>query len=896
MKKLTSIDDLIALRKHLSNEGVLAPNKKRIRVCCGTACRANNSLKLVDKLHTDAQSKKTDIEIITTGCQGLCQMGPVMTIEPQGYFCHKVKPERAEDVISRIIKDEKPLWDLLFRRYIGEKPAYFIHDVPFYRKQQRIALRNNGRIDPTNILHYIATGGYRALEKALSTMTAQHVLEEVKKANLRGRGGAGFPAGVKWEHTQKAPDPVKLVIANGDEGDPGAFMDRSIMEGDPHSVLEGMLLCAYAIGAQQGIIYVRHEYPLAVKHLKIAIKQAEDSGLLGKNILGKGFDFRVQIKEGAGAFVCGEATALVASIEGERGFPNPRPPRLSEHGGGPWGYPANLNNIETYACVPPIIEKGAAWFLKTGTATSPGTKVFALTGKVKNTGLVEVPMGITLREIIFDIGGGIIGNKKFKAVQTGGPSGGCIPEQYLDLPIDFDSLAKVGSIMGSGGMVVMDEDNCIVDIAKFFLSFCQAESCGKCYPCRVGTFQMLQILEKITSGQGEEGDIEKLETLGRYIKNSALCGLGKSAPNPVITTIKYFREEYEEHVRDKYCRAFVCQGLGQVSLNTDICYQCKRCMDICPYEAIRESEEGLFYIDQVFCQRCKACFTVCPLGAIEIKEQPVLFIDKELCYFCRNCINICRVDAIKETSTGFMIDSTLCKRCGDCFKVCLMGAIKYEKEGKLLRKGIAAPVEVIVEKEEVIGEITIDEIRMDAEEKTCSVQKALTFLEEFIEGPMCGRCYPCSLGTEEAKIRLIRLSQHLDDATESDLQTLKRISSYMIESSYCKKGRDTGRFLAEKIESAEEEFRLHISGICPKRECISSIEYVVNPDLCVACGACAKRCKYDAIKGEAAESAAGFLPFEIKQKVCVRCGECVNVCPTGAIEVISRIKEELINK
>jgi NADH:ubiquinone oxidoreductase subunit F (NADH-binding)/MinD superfamily P-loop ATPase/(2Fe-2S) ferredoxin len=896
MRKLDSVDDLAALRQELSREGLLAPGKKRIRVCCGTACRANKSLNLVDELHTEVQRNNTDIEIITTGCQGLCQMGPVMTIEPQGYFYHKVKPKRAEDIISRTMKDEKPLWDLLFRRSIGEKPAYFIHDVPFYRKQQRIALRNNGGIDPTNILHYIAVGGYRALEKALSKMTPQQVLDEVKKSNLRGRGGAGFPAGIKWEHTKKAPDPVKLVIANGDEGDPGAFMDRSIMEGDPNSLLEGMLLCAYAIGAQQGIIYVRHEYPLAVKHLNIAIKQVEDLGLLGKNILGKGFDFSVQIREGAGAFVCGESTALVASIEGERGFPNPRPPRLSEHGGGPWGYPANLNNVETYACVPPIIEKGAGWFLKTGTAASPGTKVFALTGKVKNTGLVEVPMGITLREIIFDIGGGIIGNKKFKAVQTGGPSGGCIPEQYLDLPIDFDSLAKVGSIMGSGGMVVMDEDNCIVDVAKFFLSFCQAESCGKCYPCRVGTYQMLQILERIALGQGEEGDIEKLETLGRYIKNSALCGLGKSAPNPVLTTIKYFRDEYEEHVRDKYCRAFVCQGLGQVVLNADICYQCKRCMDICPYEAIKESEDGLFYIDQVLCQRCKACFSVCPLGAIEIHEQPVLFIDKELCYFCRNCINVCRVNAIKETSTGFMIDSTVCKKCGDCFKVCPMGAIKYEKEGRLLKKGIVAPVEVTAEKQEIIGEITIDEIRKDAEEKTCSVQKALTFIEEFIDGPMCGRCYPCSLGTEEAKIRLIRLSQHRDDASESDIQALERIAFYMIEGSYCKKGRDTGRFLAEKIESAEEEFRLHLSGICPKRECISSIEYVVNPDLCVACGACVKRCKYDAIKGETTESAAGLLPFEINQKACVRCGQCVGVCPTGAIEVISRIKEELINK
>ena len=896
MKKLTSLDDLVALRRKLSNEGILAPGKKRIKVCCGTACRANHSLRLVDELRSEVQKNKTDIELVTTGCQGLCQMGPVMTIEPQGYFYHKVRPERAEDVVSRTMKDEKPLWDLLFRRSLGEKPAYFIHDVPFYRKQQRIALRNNGRIDPTNILHYIAVGGYRALEKALSNMTPQQVLEEVKTANLRGRGGAGFPAGIKWEHAKKASDPVKLVIANGDEGDPGAFMDRSIMEGDPHSLLEGMILCAYSIGAQRGIIYVRHEYPLAVKHLHIAIKQAHDLGLLGKNILGKGFDFTVQIREGAGAFVCGEATALVASIEGERGFPNPRPPRLSEHGGGPWGYPANLNNIETYACVPPIIEKGAAWFLKTGTATSPGTKVFALTGKVKNTGLVEVPMGMTLREIIFDIGGGIIGNKKFKAVQTGGPSGGCIPEQYLDLPIDFDSLAKVGSIMGSGGMVVMDEDTCIVDIAKFFLSFCQAESCGKCYPCRIGTYQMLQILEKITTGQGEEGDIDKLEKLGRYIKNSALCGLGKSAPNPVLTTIQYFRTEYEEHVKDKYCRAFVCQGLGQVLLNADICYQCKRCMDICPYEAIKESEDGSFYVDQVRCQRCKACFSVCPLGAIEIHEQPTLFIDKELCYFCRNCINICRVDAIKETSTGFMIDSSICKKCGDCFKVCAMGAIKYEKEGKLLRKGTVAPVALLAEKEESIGEITIDEIRKDAEEKTCSVQQALTFIEEFIAGPMCGRCYPCSLGTEEAKIRLIRLSQHPDDASESDIEAIKRIAFFMTEGSYCKKGRDTGRFLAEKVESAQQEFRLHLSGICPKRECISLIEYVVNPDLCIACGACAKRCKYDAIKGKTAESSGGFLPFEIKKNMCVRCGECVRVCPTGAIEVISRIKEELINK
>ncbi len=894
MNRLHSLHELAALRKELSAKEILSPGKKRMRVCCGTACRANHSLALVGGIREEAHNHDADIEVISTGCQGLCELGPVMTVEPPGYFYHKVTPERAGDIVARAVHDDKPVWDLLFRRSIGERPAFFISDVPFYVKQQRIALRHNGRIDPTDILQYIAVGGYKALEKALSSMLPEQVLNEVKAANLRGRGGAGFPAGIKWEHTRRAPGKVKLVIANGDEGDPGAFMDRSIMEGDPHSLLEGMTLCAYAIGAQKGLIYVRHEYPLAVKHLQIAIQQANELGLLGKNILGSGFDFSVQVREGAGAFVCGEATALVASLEGQRGFPNPRPPRLSEPGGGPWGYPANLNNIETFACVPSIIEKGATWFLKTGTTSSPGTKVFALTGKVKNTGLVEVPMGITLREIIYDIGGGIIGNKKFKAVQTGGPSGGCIPEQYLDLPIDFDSLEKIGSIMGSGGMVVMDEDTCIVDIAKYFLSFCQAESCGKCYPCRIGTYQMLQILEKITSGKGEEEDIEKLERLGTYVQNSALCGLGKSAPSPVLTTIKYFRDEYEEHIREKYCRAFVCQGLGQVSINAEICYQCKRCIDICPYEAIRESNEGFFYVDQVRCQRCKACFTVCPLGAIEIHELPVLYIDKELCYFCRNCINICRVDAIKETSTGFMIDLDVCKKCEDCFKVCPMGAIKYEKEVRLLKAGAAAPVTIPTWQEQPVGEITIDEIRREAEEKTCAVQKALTFIEEFIEGPMCGRCYPCSLGTEEAKIRLIRLSQHLGGASEDDIAALRRIADFMIEGSYCKKGRDTGRFLSELLSTAEEEFRLHVAGTCPRRECISSIEYVVNPDLCVACGACAVRCVYDAIEGRKGDPSEGVSPFEILRNVCVRCGDCVSVCPTGAIEVISRVREEVV--
>ncbi len=686
MKRLDSVNDLIAFRDILLKEEVLAPGKKRIKVCAGTGCRANRSLKIVEELSRESQRTETEVEIMTTGCQGLCQKGPVMIIEPQGYFYHRVQPERAGDIISRTIKGEKPVWDLLYRRSIGEKPVCLIKEVPFYSKQIRVSLKNNGAIDPTNIYHYIAVGGYKALEKAFSKMTPEQVLDEVDKANLRGRGGAGFPAGKKWRHSKKSHGAVKFVIANGDEGDPGAFMDRSVMEGDPHSLLEGMLLCAYAIGARYGIIYVRHEYPLAVKNLGIAIKQAGDLGFLGKNILGTGLDFTIRIVEGAGAFVCGESTALIASVEGERGFPRPRPPRLSERGGGLWGYPTNLNNVETYACVPPIIENGADWFLGIGIPTSPGTKVFALTGKVVDTGLIEVPMGITLREIIFDIGGGIINNKKFKAVQTGGPSGGCIPEQYLDLHVDFDSLTKVGSIMGSGGMVVMDEDNCIVDVAKFFLSFTQAESCGKCPPCRIGTYQMLQILEKITSGNGEEGDIEELERLGKLVKAGSLCGLGQSAPNPVLTTIKYFREEYEEHIRDKYCRAKVCTGLGLLSINTDICYQCMRCMDTCPYDAIKESKEGGFYIDQVLCQRCKACYMACPLGAIEIKEQPVPIIDKEICYLCGRCKDVCRVNAIKETSTGFMIDRFVCRKCGDCYDICPMGAVRFEKGSKFMEK------------------------------------------------------------------------------------------------------------------------------------------------------------------------------------------------------------------
>ena len=686
MKRLNNIAELVNLRKLLLKEGVLTSRQKRIKVCCGLPCSTLGSHHVARALEEETSKSGLDINIVKTGCQGLCQKGPLLQIEPHGYLYQRVHHDKAKEIVSTTYTTGTPVRDLLYRDSFLDKPKELLRDIPFYKKQMKIALRNTGNIDPFNIHHYIAAGGYSAIDKIFSSMSPEQVIEEVRKSNLRGRGGAGFPAGVKWAHTKRAPGGIKMVIANGDEGDPGAFMDRSIMEGDPHSMLEGMLVCAYAVDAHFGFIYVRHEYPLAIKTLHNAIRQAEEIGLLGKNILGTGFDFTIHIREGAGAFVCGEATALVASIEGNRGFPHARPPRVSEPGGGPWGYPANLNNVETYACVPPIIEKGADWFLSIGTEGSPGTKVFSLAGKVKNTGLVEVPMGITLKEIIFDIGGGIMGNKKFKAIQTGGPSGGCIPEQYLDLPVDFDSLWKVGSIMGSGGMVVLDEDCCMVDMAKFFLSFTQSESCGKCPPCRIGTYQMLEILKRITSGQGEEGDIERLEELGKKVVAGSLCGLGNSAPNPVLTTIKYFREEYEEHIYDRYCRAKVCTGLGLFSINTDICYQCMRCMDTCPYDAVKESKEGGFYIDQVLCQRCKACYVACPLGAIEIKEQPVPIIDKEICYLCVRCKEVCRVNAIKETSTGFMIDRIICTKCSDCYNICPVGAVRFEKGSRFMEK------------------------------------------------------------------------------------------------------------------------------------------------------------------------------------------------------------------
>jgi NADH:ubiquinone oxidoreductase subunit F (NADH-binding)/CBS domain-containing protein/(2Fe-2S) ferredoxin len=625
--RLQSIDALKNLRAGLKEE-TFRPEKNRVRVCCGTACLASGSKKIVDAFEQESSKKGIEVEIVKTGCQGLCQKGPVMNVEPYGFFYQKVGGEKVKDIMSNTLSAGSPVRELLYRESFLSEPVKEVENVPFYRKQLRIALRNNGRIDPNNILHYIAVGGYSAAEKMFGTMTPDEVLAEIDKANLRGRGGAGFPAGKKWAHSKKSPARIKLVIANGDEGDPGAFMDRAIMEGDPHSLLEGMLVCAYVLDAHYGFIYVRHEYPLAVQNLRTAITQAERYGLLGENILGTGFDFTVDIREGAGAFVCGESTALVASIEGDRGFPRPRPPRLSESGGGLWGYPSNLNNIETYACVPQIIEKGADWFRSIGTTTSPGTKVFALTGKVKNTGLVEVPMGMTLREIIYDIGGGILEDKEFKAVQTGGPSGGCIPASYLDLPVDFDSLTKVGSMMGSGGMVVLDEDTCMVDVAKYFLSFTQSESCGKCPPCRIGTYQMLQVLEKITSGNGEQGDIERLIELGKLIQKGSLCGLGQSAPNPVLSTIKYFRNEYEEHIYDNYCKAKVCGNMGVFVINQAECIRCGLCKEACAFNAVTESRT-IYHIDRSYCTKCKACYQACPVGAVKIRKLSVVKLEEQ---------------------------------------------------------------------------------------------------------------------------------------------------------------------------------------------------------------------------------------------------------------------------
>jgi NADH-quinone oxidoreductase subunit F len=532
----------------------------KVLVCQGTGCTSSKSEDIRTALeHEVNQAGLSNIEVDFTGCHGFCQQGPIVVVEPEGIFYTHVKVEDATEIVYSHLKADKPVERLFYRDPVTNEAIPTYHEINFYKKQTRLILRNCGHINPERIEDYIATGGYEALRKALLKMTPEEVISEIKKSGLRGRGGAGFPTGVKWEFCRNAPGEQKYMICNADEGDPGAFMDRSTMEGDPHTVIEGLIIAAYAIGASEGYIYCRAEYPLAIKRLRIAIKQAEGKGFLGKNILGSRFKFAVHIKEGAGAFVCGEETALMASIEGKRGMPRSRPPFPAQSG--LWGKPTTINNVKTLASIPVIIGRGADWYASIGTEKSKGTAVFALTGKIANAGLAEIPMGITLRELIFEIGGGILGGKRFKAVQTGGPSGGCLPASLLDSPVDYESLTAAGSIMGSGGMVVMDEDTCMVDMARFFLAFTQLESCGKCIPCRWGTKQMLDILEDITNGRGRPGDIELLQELAESVKDNSLCGLGQTAPNPVLTSIRYFRDEYEEHIKRHHCSAAVCKGL-----------------------------------------------------------------------------------------------------------------------------------------------------------------------------------------------------------------------------------------------------------------------------------------------------------------------------------------------
>lgn len=593
--------------------------RAHVLVCGGTGCTSSNSEKIRNEMQAQLTSNnlQNEVKVVKTGCFGLCAQGPIVVVYPEGAMYTRVKVEDVKEIVEEHLLKGR----IVKRLLAGDKEhtdiTKSLEGVDFFKRQMRIALRNCGVINPENIDESIAYDGYRALAKVLTTMTPQQVIEQIKKSGLRGRGGGGFPTGLKWEFASKSQDSQKYVCCNADEGDPGAFMDRSVLEGDPHSVIEAMAIAGYAIGSNQGYIYVRAEYPIAVKRLNIAIKQAKEYGLLGENIFGTDFSFDLEIRLGAGAFVCGEETALMTSIEGHRGEPRPRPPFPAVKG--LWQKPTILNNVETYANIPVIILKGAEWFASIGTEKSKGTKVFAVGGKINNTGLVEIPMGTTLREVIYDIGGGIPNGKKFKAAQTGGPSGGCIPASHIDTPIDYDSLIQLGSMMGSGGLIVMDEDNCMVDIAKFFLEFTVDESCGKCPPCRIGTKRMLEILEKITQGKGEEGDIEKLETLAKNIKASALCGLGQTAPNPVLSTLRYFRDEYIAHVRDKRCPAGVCKAMTQYVINPEICKGCGLCSRICPTSSITGEKKQPYTINQSKCLKCGACMEKCPFKAISKK-------------------------------------------------------------------------------------------------------------------------------------------------------------------------------------------------------------------------------------------------------------------------------------
>jgi NADH:ubiquinone oxidoreductase subunit F (NADH-binding)/(2Fe-2S) ferredoxin/Pyruvate/2-oxoacid:ferredoxin oxidoreductase delta subunit len=616
---IQSIRDQYASVSAIRRGGVTDETNIDLLVCAGTGCVSNHSLKVKSSLIAEIENHQLQdrIKVITTGCNGFCANGPIVVVKPDDIFYQLLAPEDIPHLVEEHFVQGRPVEKLMYKPSEGEAPIPQMASIPFFGKQQLIALANRGIVDPERIEEYIALGGYEAVAKVLTTMSPEQVIELIQASGLRGRGGAGFPTGKKWEFCRNAPGEEKYIICNADEGDPGAFMDRSIVESDPHALLEGMLIGAYAIGASRGFIYIRAEYPLALERLTQALEQARNYGLLGEGILGTGFSFDISVSKGAGAFVCGEETSLIGSLEGKLPEPRVRPPYPAQSGY--MGKPTNINNVETWANVPHIINRGATWYCGIGTDTSKGTKVFSLVGKVKNTGLLEVPMGITMREIVFDIGGGIPDGKKFKAVQTGGPSGGCIPESLLDTPVDYESLVQAGSIMGSGGMIVMDEDNCMVEVARYFIAFTQEESCGKCSPCREGTWHMLNILENITRGKGQEGDIELLEKMGQHIKDTALCALGNTAPNPVLTTIRYFRDEYEAHIKEGRCPAGVCKELITYSIDPVNCTGCTACAKNCPVACISGERKQTHVIDQEKCIKCGMCYSVCNFDAVRVQ-------------------------------------------------------------------------------------------------------------------------------------------------------------------------------------------------------------------------------------------------------------------------------------
>ncbi|MDA3866690.1 MAG: NADH-quinone oxidoreductase subunit NuoF [Salinivirgaceae bacterium] len=597
----------------------MANYKMQLLICGGTGCRASSSNLIIDELKKQLETKNLadDVQVVETGCFGFCEKGPIVKVSPDNTFYTQVKPEDAEEIVDEHIIKGRKIERLLYTDPETKKHISDSKHMEFYKKQVRIALRNCGFLDPENIEEYIGREGYEAMGKCLLERTPEQVIKEIKESGLRGRGGGGFPTGLKWQFAAANKADQKYVVCNADEGDPGAFMDRSILEGDPHSVLEAMAICGYATGATKGLIYIRAEYPLAIKRLVIAIDQAREYGLLGENILDTNFNFDVELRYGAGAFVCGEETALIHSMEGERGEPTVKPPFPAESGY--WGKPTNVNNVETFANVPAIINKGAKWFSSIGTDKSKGTKVFALAGKINNVGLIEVPMGTTLREVVFEIGGGIQNGKKFKAVQTGGPSGGCLTEKHLDTPIDFDNLIAVGSMMGSGGMIVMDEDDCMVAVSKFYLDFTVEESCGKCAPCRIGNKRLYEVLDKITKGNGTDEDLELLDNMSRVIKDTALCGLGQTSPNPVLSTLENFRNEYEQHVRDHKCAAGACKDLLDYVIEPENCVGCTACARVCPVGAISGERKQIHEIDPALCIKCGACIEKCKFNAIFIQ-------------------------------------------------------------------------------------------------------------------------------------------------------------------------------------------------------------------------------------------------------------------------------------